>query len=332
MARRVDNAFTRGWLGLPVHGPMAGTESTSPLGHVSDPSSQRAERTLGDAVPERRSSFPSLRAVAAMLPGPDPDDQDAMFDGAPTRRWSLQLSPMRLVDAMPVWCTHVEAGAEAKPAGQVARSTAHAATVVLNPQYAGRLVPSSLAALCDEACAPVDGRSAVPEWMRIADDCVVVSDEALMRLVLDGRMIGATMVRVEGPVEQADAVAIREAIRSGRPAWQADFRVASVLEMADDRALALVTSVEPLVHLLVGENLRQYLAAVLDEDVDTIGWLAPEQVAELLGASGSLLVRAIETDVFSNFVDVGICTSADEDVPASKAMIYDLPSASWHGE
>lgn len=334
MARRVDNAFTRGWLGMPVHGPLAGplagTDAAPTRGHLSGDATQQAGTSAEGALPERRSSFPSLRAALAKLPGPGSADEtqtDPETDfGSGAPRWSLHLSPMRLIDAMPVWCASAGADRGAEALNE------HAATVVLNPQYAGRLAPSSLAALCAEACSAIDGRSGEPEWTKVGDDCVIASDEALMRLVLDGRLIGATMVRVEGLVELADAKAIREAIRGGRPAWQADFRVVSVLEMADDRALALVTSEQPLALLLVGENLRQYLAAVLDEDVDTIGWLLPGQVSDLLAASGSLLVRAIETDVFSTFVDVGVCTSADEDVPAARAMIYDLPSASWHSE
>ena len=42
-------------------------------------------------------------------------------------------------------------------------------------------------------------------------------------------------------------------------------------------------------------------------------------------------MKAIETEVFSTFVDVGISTSGAA-APADSMMIYDIHSDTWHGE
>jgi hypothetical protein len=207
---------------------------------------------------------------------------------------------------------------------------------------ARRLRGFSLAELCQELLGSEGELASMPRelgpggvthgWQRITLDCVLIGDEALARLVDSGRLVGAMLVRLEGAIERADAVAVRSAVLAGRAAWEGDFRAVAVLEAADDRSITLITAEEDLALMLVGENLRQYLSAILDREGDSIGWILPSQVHQLLDQSGSILVRPIETDVYSTFVDVGVCTSSDDDAPAGEGMIYDLLSRSWHTE
>jgi len=277
MPRNVDNAFTRSCL--------VGTEVAG------------------------RQTFQPLRAVFAKNHLQRDGMEHAMH------WWSLQLSPMRFVDALPGW---LGPGAMSGPE-----------TILMDAELCGsaRTRADSLPSHCATILGEEMARVAV-----IDQGCVVVRDRHLSQLAVGGGIGSLTMVRVVGPVERGDALAIRNAMHKGDPAWLADFRAVCAMRMSDDRLIELDVIDEEIGLMFIAENLRHYLAALLDRDIDTVGWASPRQIRSLLARSGTLTIRPIETDAYTTFVDVGVCTDPDEMAPSDCSIIYDLPSDSWHVE
>lgn len=133
---------------------------------------------------------------------------------------------------------------------------------------------------------------------------------------------------VHGPVELGDAKAIVHEVEHSDFPLCADFRMQSIVtSKGGDSVLAHVRNYDDAL-TLVGTAISQYATALLGEFVSP-----PELglVDSLLERSGTISIRPIETEVFSNFVDVGISTNGPSK-PADSMMIYDIHSDSWHGE
>ncbi len=82
----------------------------------------------------------------------------------------------------------------------------------------------------------------------------------------------------------------------------------------------------------MAENFRHYLAAMCDRAAEEFGAPNLDQVHALV-SEGALTIRPIETQVYSTFIDVGICATADTpEGPANRSLIYDIPSRTWHRE
>lgn len=267
---------------------------------------------------DRRLGLHPLRVSLAPLLADQRETLAAI--GAATRWCTMRMSPMRLVDATLAWCS----------LGGLETSE----TVLMNPTFqrqADSGARKEMAAGLREAASMVEAgpRSTV---IAIDETCAVVGDKPLAKFAQHSPMSAVTLVRVGGAVEPADALAIRAAVRAGRHPVLADFRVTHVLRLVDDRDSTFETFEEDMAVLIVADNLRNYLAALLNTDVDNIGWPRPSMVMRLLSVSGSFVVRPIETERFGSFVDVGVCTSRDESSPARQSLIYDMPSGSWHDE
>ncbi|HMN96503.1 MAG TPA: hypothetical protein PKC43_08745 [Phycisphaerales bacterium] len=303
MKRPVDNAFTRS---RPTNGD------------------RRTSAALHAAI----EAFDSEHATTYMDGG---SGEEAI------RVWALTMSPMRLVDAVPAL---LRAGMD--EGGQ---------TLMTRVRFAGddRTAPASVAAwvreelhgsLAPQGPASAEGASGqVPAEivadhgvLIVAESAVVLGDEALRRLLDSRRLAGVTLVRVAGPIERADGRAILAALDAGHPARDGDFRATHTLRVDEDRTVMLETDSHDLALAVVAENLRQYLAAVLDREVETIEPPHVEQIHGLLSISGTISVRPIETDCFATFIDVGVGTSPDGDEPAAHSLIFDLPSGTWHAE
>ncbi len=252
----------------------------------------------------------------------------------PGEFWTLALTPMRLVDAVSAWTSDVALTYVAEVGANVLFGASFGSSSGLG---GGRTTPAHLAAYCSEEL----GNGAVEA---VDDHCVIVSDAQLARLASVGLLASLSVVRIMGimgimgsmgsmgTIEPADAAAVRRAVESNRRAWEGDFRAVACLRVLNDKSVSLETTEHRIADVMVGENMRQYLGALLDQEVGGVGMPDPAQIERLLSVSGSLLVRPIESDAFSTFVDVGISTNADEDTPAAQSLIYDLPSNSWHDE
>jgi len=228
--------------------------------------------------------------------------------------WSLVMSPMRVIDALPAWCALGAPGLAGtlicnlrQPGWTQGRQPLHAA------QIASRL-----------------GLSVTDDFGAAG---LALEDEALSALAGMVRTRRLQAARIEGPIEAMDAKAIRSAFDAGRSPLEAELRAVAAIDSSDDRNIKLEVRRLDQALPFVAENLRYYLAAMLDQPATK--FCAPPlwQIERLASVSGTLSVRAIETKVCGSFVDIGVGTSAgDEARPAERSLIYDRPSDSWHDE
>lgn len=286
------------------------------------PSHSNAFRELSQATSGRdemqQVSSPALSSMTAVLCETD-------FG------WSLKLSPMRAFDALRIWSDLTKT----KDACSLLYDVV-IGEVNLDPRRASRMPRESTVGKSIADHAEQLGISYVENFGR---DCLALDDLSLRELVGMTNIRSMTCVLIEGPIESRDADAIIAASRRGEHPLVAELRAAAAMTVGEDRHVTLETRTRRQAVQLVAENFRHYLGAVRDRPFDEFGSPEPWQVERLLGVSGSLTVRPIETDVFSTAIDVGISTAAPDHPggepdsgPADKSLIYDLPSQTWHDE
>jgi hypothetical protein len=229
--------------------------------------------------------------------------------------WRLTLNPMRAADTVAVLTTC----SAARTAQTIVFGVAQT-----NVRERGCALP--LAAACR--------RLEIPVTESFGDDAVIVSDQALRQLLSELHTTAIRVVRVDGPIERRDAMAILAAIEHGVSPLDVECRAVASMIVRDDREVELEVREQAHAAALVAENFRQYLAAVMGRAIATVSAPFHWQVQRMLEVSGGLTVRPAETDIFSGFVDVGVCAAIDDASagPAELSIIYDIPSDTWHDE
>jgi hypothetical protein len=155
-------------------------------------------------------------------------------------------------------------------------------------------------------------------------------DEALERVASIVQLRRLSIVRIDGPIEPRDAAAMARAVAAERSPLEVEMRAVAGVEVSESLVSAELRTEEQAL-VVVGENLRHYLAALCDRPAHRFAAPHLPLLHELMESDG-FTIRPIETQVFSTFIDIGVCPTADEPTqPASRSLIYDLPSDSWHG-
>lgn len=181
----------------------------------------------------------------------------------------------------------------------------------------------------DEAAASVGARPIdvlAPNW-------IVADDSALHAILTCFALPTLSIIRIDGPVEPADAEALAAAIRAGRSPFAAEIRTTFAASFLGDGSMVAESGdVDPLL-ALVAERLRLYLAGIRSVSPDEVARPELGLVHRLLDRTGRLSVRPIETEVFSTAVDVGFSTDPEgPGRPADASLVYDLHANSWHGD
>lgn len=225
----------------------------------------------------------------------------------------LTLSPMRAIDLLPVW---------SRERGDAFCNVMLSARPARTPE--GRGVTGSLARLV---------RQLQLDHTAIDAEAVVLRDAPLVRLLSQVEFSEMTLVRIEGPVEADDVFHIRRALSMDGSALEADLRATQAVRVDRDEFVTFDAREPERADALVAENFRHYVAATLNQPLGRTGVLEPWHIRRLLGESGALRARTVETQVYSTSVDIGIATQpAGTEGPANRSLIYDRPSESWHDE
>ena len=266
------------------------------------------KRSISNAFTESSSDGTVPRGAAVASPLATLECKLAQVDFG----WQLDLAPFRIADAMPIW-----------PTLSPARVSWN---VVLDLQ------PEVVDNLRNLEAMQLNGRLPFSSGELHNENQLVLDDAQLIEVLRSVPMCRLRVVRVHGPVEPLDGRMMQNALDAGASPLDAELRAVAFLDIHGDR-LALHVREPSQAWAFIAEDFRQYLAAVLDEPARLFA--APElwQVEQLLAVSGSIAVRPIETDVFTGFVDVGVCTDGvAQNRPAAMSIIFDRPSNSWHGE
>jgi len=161
----------------------------------------------------------------------------------------------------------------------------------------------------------------------------LVAGDGFTRLVSSPRVLGLVAARVDGPVETGDVRAMARAMAMRRSPLEAELRVSSTIEIQGGRLRTASARNRNDLLPFVAESFRNFLGAMRSE------WTAPVAlpdlglVERLFEASGQILVRPIEAEIYSTAIDIGVVTApAGEMRPADCSLIYDLFGNTWHGD
>ncbi len=139
-------------------------------------------------------------------------------------------------------------------------------------------------------------------------------------------------VCVDGPIEEADAKAIEDALVSGGSLHQADIRTAaSVLNQSGVIEIQSRTD-QPLL-AVIAEMMRGYLSGIISCSPMELPLPDPGMIDQLMSATGRLAIRPMETDIYPEFVDLGLALPETEKFgPATTSIVFDRCSQTWHSE
>lgn len=269
-----------------------------------------------DSATSRRRRRTSVRGAAPR----DPTEAAAVISPmqADLREvdfgWSLELSPMRAVDALDGLALHG-----------------------VRPSRLNFLVNMEQSAWRDgdhETPVPeVVRRLAIPVDGVFEPDLLVMDRTGLRGLVAICLPTRVLAIAVDGPIEIGDARAMNRAIDEGRSPLLAELRAVAALEVLGDRSVVLHCRQQDQALAMVAENFRHYLAALCGRPMTQFAAPEPWQIQRLFDLSGTITVRPIETERFSTSIDVGVNTSRERfSRPADCSLVYDIPSNSWHDQ
>lgn len=179
----------------------------------------------------------------------------------------------------------------------------------------------------------VGGRLPLTDVDAAEHSAVLLGDDAFALPDLRIAREMAYAVRVDGPVEPRDALAIDRAVRRGDDPLSADLRAMSAVVDTGHGSLLVASRCEESLHRVVADAMRSYLEAFGAQLDGPVSAPEPELIAGLLGVSGALTVRPIETEFFRSFVDIGVSSFTGETVgPANLSLIYDVITKTWHSD
>lgn len=166
-----------------------------------------------------------------------------------------------------------------------------------------------------------------------AEGMLVLPADAALLIATTLPARGWAVVLVDGPVEDADATAMRAALRRGESPLQAEFRAVAALHQPREGVMVVDARDTAVPSAVIAQKLQRYVASLPVRDLGPIEPPPTWQIDRLLSVSGTMTIRPIETEVFSTFIDIGISTDGDDEtLPANRALIYDIFSDSWHDE
>tara|TARA_Y100000589_G_scaffold170127_2_gene161680 strand:- start:4421 stop:5116 length:696 start_codon:yes stop_codon:yes gene_type:complete len=139
-------------------------------------------------------------------------------------------------------------------------------------------------------------------------------------------------VCVDGPIEEADAKAIEKALISGTSLIDADIRTAASVLNKSGVIEIQSRSDQPLL-AVIAEMMRGHLSQIMSCSPMDFPLPDPDLIDHLMSATGRLAIHPLETDVYPEFIDLGLALPETEVVgPATTSVVFDRCSRTWHSE
>jgi hypothetical protein len=133
---------------------------------------------------------------------------------------------------------------------------------------------------------------------------------------------------VDGPIEIGDADAIIQAVSESQSPLRSDMRMQSIVTSTGGNGIRAHVRKHDDALIIAACAIAQYATDLLGGPV---AYPDLGLIDYLLGQTGYISIKPVETEVYSTFVDMGVSTS-DSTQPANATLIYDLHSDSWHGD
>lgn len=224
----------------------------------------------------------------------------------------LAISPFRIEDLLGVW------------AGD--RSGGPRLNVILDCEVTGARVDDALDVLRDLHRHTVE--QVGPDT---AEGLLVLDDTALELYTSSFEIKELALVRVEGPVDRGDIVAMLSSTSRGRSPLDVELRGMTATEFVKDGPTILESRNVDVVASALGKDLARYVESILRVPEGEIPPPPDSAVMRLLAKSGDILVRPQDTELLGNNVDVGICTSPKARRGSiDTSLVFCRPEGTWH--
>ena len=163
-----------------------------------------------------------------------------------------------------------------------------------------------------------------------ANGLLVLDDDALALYAASFEVEQLQMVRVDGPIDRGDVLAMLGKSTSGESVMDAELRASASIEFRRDGPSIVESRCIDMVAAAVGTGLACYVSEVLGTPRGDVPRPPLNEVMQLLGRSGSVLVRPEDVSSDSGMIDVGICTSADrEEMVVDTSLSFSPPDGTW---
>ena len=224
----------------------------------------------------------------------------------------LAISPFRIEDLLSVWRS-----------GSTGRDSLN---VVLDCEITGALVEDGLDVLRELHRHTVD--MVGPDT---GEGLLILDDEALETYVSSFAVREMAMVRIDGPIDRGDIIAMLSSSSTGCSPLDVELRGVAATEYVRDGPTILESRQIDVVASALGTDLARYVESVLRLPNGDIPTPPESEVMRLLAKSGSILVRPQDTELLGNNVDVGICTSTrGRSGSIDTSLVFSRPDGTWH--
>jgi hypothetical protein len=224
----------------------------------------------------------------------------------------LAISPFRLRDLLAVW--------------RIGSRKSTTKNVIIDCEVDDALVDDALSVLRTLHRRTVDlvGKDT-------AEGLLVLDDDALDLYTRSFRIKELQMVRIEGPIDRGDIMAMLESATTGRSPMDTELRGISAVEYREKGPTILESREVNMVAAALATDIARYVESVLRVPHGGIPRPPESAVLRLLAKSGSILVRPQDTELLGTSVDVGICTSyGDELAKIDTTLVFCRPDGTWH--
>lgn len=229
----------------------------------------------------------------------------------------LAISPFRFEDLLSIW--------RAQRPSQTSRN-APAMNIILDCEVDGAKVNEALDVLrlLHRRTIELVGPDTA-EGLLVLDDSML----ALYGRTFDIRELA--LVRVEGPIDRRDIVAMLSNAAQGRSPLEAELRGLTAAEFRREGPTIIESRNVEILASALGLDIVRYVESILR--VPPGGVIQPphSEVMRLLARSGSIRIHAQDTELLGTNVDVGICTALGRsELVADTSLIYCCPEGTWH--
>ena len=226
----------------------------------------------------------------------------------------LAISPFRLEDLLKIW------GRDGRRSSRL--------NVILDCEVTGARVDDPLDVLRDLHRHTVE--QVGPDT---AEGLLVLDDDALQVYTRCFDIQELALVRVDGPVDRGDIMAMLSSASHGRSPLDVEIRGIAATEFVRNGPTILESRQVDTVASALGADLAHYVESILRVPSGEIPPPPDSAVMRLLAKSGTILVRPQDTELLGNNVDVGICTSPrTRRGSIDTSLIFCRPKGTWHAK
>lgn len=224
----------------------------------------------------------------------------------------LAISPFRLEDLLSIW--------------RMGAKGSRSLNVILDCEVKDAIVDNAL-----EVLRTLHKRTVDLVGTDTAEGLLILDDNALELYAKSFAIEELALVRIDGPIDRGDILAMLTSASQARSPLDAELRAVAAAEFVRGGPTILESREIDVVAAALGMDLARYVESVLRVPSGEIPRPPDSEVMRLLAKSGSILIRPQDTELLGHNVDVGICTSrSTRRRQIDTSLVFCRPDGTWH--